>query len=480
MVHGDGSAPATVAISVPVALEAEASVSSLTDCNSACDLIASNSDSVAVFAEPSVESIVPITPYVTGPRCATHVFKAFVGASTFLLPAYLAKGGYILGPVIMLLTMAMNYDCIMMHIRAQLKIGRADVRDYSQLVGFIFGPRAQNTAGFSIVLLSMCYIVIFFQISAGLMAEVFGSGTYTLTVVISGAVSTCFALFSNDLSKLAWVSGFSMVVGGFLTIATFVSAANTFVTNGAHTTVRAYGSFTSTFSFCSMWSSAIFGIIPLVPICLSMSPENRGGLFPKVLKYMMVGIIVMHLFYGMTGYLAYGSTLTTTTLSMLPPNFYGNLMRCLLAFSLITSIPMSLVPAMLVADLTIGVAVGTAPYKSRPAVALRLVSNAAMVLFALALGADQVVLVSSYAGATLCNIFAYILPVLIELQVELAIATSETDRTSPSYYKSMWTSLMQRPTTERLKLCIYLAFSLIVIIVGLASAVEDTIRVASA
>jgi proton-coupled amino acid transporter len=416
---------------------------------------------------------IPDTPLYLS---AFHVFKGNVGLGVFLLPLVYNDMGYAISPVAGVLVGAMIVDCMQLLLASKTAINRSSVATYAEVVGFTFGSLMRIVVNVTLVLAQFSFCLMYMQGSATIFSEIAQfEGSYKTFVAVQLFFVMPFTFMTHNLKLLAGASATASVLVWFAVIGTVVN----FITqlNGSGTTsetITATGTVSKWPLFICSNVTVLEGIGVILPVENATGKRDKPRLALMV-KITMTCIIVLYFFYGMFGFLAYGCTLTNTSVTALPTTAFGNIVRCSLAFNLLLTYPIQFVPAIQILDKAMGVTADRTGGKSKKATLVRVGINVFLMMLAMLIGGDTLALVLAFIGATAAVFLAAVLPALLGLHTQYAIDNAEVPREGKAYYKAMLT--LQPNPVHRVKCFAYLGIGIAIFAIGTATCLIDTAAV---
>ena len=416
---------------------------------------------------------IPDTPIALS---AFHIFKGNVGIGLFLLPMVYNDMGYALSPFIALPCGIMIIDCMQMLLDTKIRIARSRISTYSDVGEFVFGSIMRIMVNVALVMTQLSFCLMYMQSAATIFSEIAEfQESYKVFLVVQLFVVMPFTFMTHNLKLLAGASATACVLVAFAVIGTVVYFAQQVHDQGGRSpTATPTGTVSKWPLFICSNIFALEGIGVILPVENATGKRDKPRLALMV-KITMTCIIVLYFFYGMFGFLAYGCTLTNTSVTALPTTAFGNIVRCSLAFNLLLTYPIQFVPAIQILDKAMGVTADRTGGKSKKATLVRVGINVFLMMLAMLLGGDALELISSFIGATAAVFLAAVLPALLGLHTQYAIDNAEVPREGKAYYKAMLT--LQPNPVHRVKCFAYLGIGIAIFAIGTATCLIDTAAV---
>jgi proton-coupled amino acid transporter len=413
--------------------------------------------------------LVPDTPLLLA---AFHVFKGNVGMGIFLLPMIYNDTGYILSPLVAIPVGIIVTDSMVMLLQSKVKIARSKVNTFPDVGEFVFGSICRIAVNTAVVLVQLSFCLMYIQGAATIFSEIFEfDGAYKVFAAVELFIVLPLCFLSHNLKLLAISSTIATFCVWFTVAGTtwyFITALNN--NGGAAPTTNATGSPAKWPLFIASNLTVLEGIAIILPVENAVARAQRPKV-PFMVRSTMSSIIVLYALYAMTGYLAYGCAIKNTSVTVLPYTTIGKIIRAALAFNVLLTHPLQFVPAIQILDKAMGVPVGKGGSKSKRAIFSRVGINILIVVLAILLGGDALALVVSFAGATAAVFLAVILPGLLGLHTDYAVAHADTPREGGAYYKAMF-CLSPNPLA-RVKCFAYVIFGIAVFFIGTVACVID-------
>ena len=406
------------------------------------------------------------TPVATTPvRASFHIFKAFVGAGVFLLPAVHKEAGYIGGPLLAALLAGAVIDVSLMLVHVRRAVESTGAITYNEIAGFVFGSVVKTFVSLSLSLAQLGFCVMYLQIAGGIVKELTDSGSaYMIVIGVGWVVTFIPSLFTHHVQGLAMVSMFSTLCLAVVLVITFGIALGQMWNDGTHPTATRVGKVWTWGLFIPKELTALAGIAPMLPVFNSMGKQDRDDAFEWIYGR-TVGIVgMLYLVYGAIGYIAYGDDIDVSLVSMLPVNGFGEAMRVALALALLTTYPIQFLPAIEVLDGVAGLEPGVVVTKSKAAVGLRVGVTLGVAAVAVVVGPDTVEVVQGLIGATMVVMLLFIVPSFLILHHEYALEHATESRSTGTYWRSVFRC--QPVSFLRLRSWFYVGFGIFVMVVG--------------
>nr|CCC92304.1 putative amino acid transporter [Trypanosoma congolense IL3000] len=401
-------------------------------------------------------------------KTAFHIFKANVGTGVFLLPIFYQGAGYILGPVIALLTGACVIDASQLLLRSKLVINQPRVDTYSRICRFVFGPPVQWTLFVCLLLSQFGFCLLYVQLTVDTMNMMvkFSGSTYVWSFVMFTIEFAC-TCFSGNFSALAVASITATLAVSFTLVVTFVYICMEIDANGGpHSTVSGFGNNIPIGWFGNMAGNMMVleGIAIVLPAHTGCSQKSR---FKPMLSVALAVTVVIYLLYGLTGYLAYGTSIAVSVVDGLSESKLTTAVRVMLIVNLVCTYPVQFQSAIQAVDQLVGCRA-----LSLKGISLRLFINLLIVAIELIIGPKAVQAVVHFIGALPATVMVFILPALLTLQVDFAVANPEEDRVTLRYWKRIFTESSLLPWRRFCCFC-YILFGLLVMVMGTYDAVSS-------
>ncbi|KAG5490007.1 hypothetical protein JKF63_00126 [Porcisia hertigi] len=391
---------------------------------------------------------------------AFHIFKANVGAGVFLLPTYYQDAGYLMGGVLVVLLGALMIDCAASLLRVKHRIKHPEVKTYPTVVEFVLGGYSKTYVQFALVFTQLGFCVMFLQYASSMFAALFDKHwAYAAFVGLSTVAVTPMTILSSKLHLLVYASLLAGVFVLLVLAGTTALDIETLLHAGVASGVAAVAPNTRLLAFVSGHIFSLEGIGVVLPVENSVLPRKRVQ-FGEVLRYTLVAIVSLYIFFGVLGYMAYGQSLHTSVVLALPPGVGKRILQVLLGLSLIFGFPIQYVPAIQILDKACCVKSSS----DKKGVLLRVVLNALLGLIAAFIGGDTINAFASFLGSFAGVHLMITLPTLLVLQVDHAL-NRDRDRCSSMTYILL---VFKGPySLARCRYYVYLLFAAVVWFGGL-------------
>ena len=368
------------------------------------------------FAERLLEDLIIRPKPSSLPRAAFNLFKGTVGGGAFLIPTAYTEAGYAFGPVIALLCGVMVIDCASMVLRAKQRIARLKVQTYPEVAEFVFGRPMFFAISAALATSQLGFVLIYLQFAAGLIRHLVPpfDESYPILVVAGALVVTPMTFLSGNLRALGASSAVASVGVFYCLMATLGYSIASIQQHSRACSSEAIVDPAKWIMFTASSVTVIEGIGVVLPIENSVrNPEK----FPVVLRATLSGIIAIYLVYGVVGYLAYGSALNVSLISIIPPSPLATTVQVAMAAQLLLTAPLQFVPAIQIVDRALGVK-SHMILKSPKAWFARLGIMAILTTMASFMGPAFLGLLLAFIGSLAATFMAVTLPGLLEVFTE--------------------------------------------------------------
>ncbi|KAG8342763.1 putative amino acid transporter [Trypanosoma vivax] len=389
-------------------------------------------------------------------KTAFHVFKANVGTGIFILPMFYRHAGYIAGLIIALFTGIFVLDASQLLLRTKLIINREDVDTYGRVCRHIYGKTMEWILFACLILTQYAFCLLYVQLAVSTMGSFvsFSGDAYVWGLVIFLIVFPC-TCFSNNFSLLAIASIVASVSVVVTLIITYIRIATELKSNGPHESVTAFGDNVPFGWFTDMACNLMVleGIAIVLP---AHSGCNQKHLFKPMLTVILGSIVCLYIFYGLSGYFAYGSALNEVIVKrMSDQGDFRIPMGCAFILNVICTYPLQFQPAMQLIDVLFNCKESS--LKGR---LIRLSINVFIIVLAIILGGDTVDMVVGITGALPAVVIVMIIPSLLTLKIDLILNNLDNDKLS---FKELLAAIVRSPFSFRKLRCIfYIVFGLLV------------------
>lgn len=463
--HANPSVFSVPVVAHDVAPDAVTASTAVTDVN--VEVQSGGTKDITVSSSPRKEAgVIPENTNIY--KTAFHIFKANVGTAVFLLPVFYQDAGYILGPTIAVLIGVCVIDASQLLLGTKLTIDRPRVDTYGRICKFIFGPPLQWVLFVCLLLSQFGFCLLYMQLTVDTMNTMvqFKGDTYVWSFVMF-FIEFGFTCFSSNFSTLAIISISASVAVTFTLVATFVGTCMEINKNGrVHPTVNAFGNNIPIGWFNNM-ASNLMGLEGIAIVLPAHTGCNQKTRFKFTLSLVLTLTVSIYLLYGITGYLAYGTSINTSIIDGLPESKLSTAVRAMLVINLVCTYPVQFQSAIQAVDQVVGCSAF-----SVKGILLRLFINLVIVSIELAVGPKAVHAVVSLIGALPAAVMVFILPALLTMQVDHAVMNPEEDRVTLKYWGSMFTAAPVFSWT-RIRCYFYIIFGLIVMVMGTYSVIAE-------
>ena len=281
-----------------------------------------------------------------------HIFKANVGAGVFLLPSFYNATGAVPGLCLALITGIIVLDSTVALVDVKHRINQERVSTYSDVVEYVLGKYPRYFIDASLFITQCGFCVLYLQFSSGLLASLMPfPGDYFFFLAIGTLFVFPLTFFTHRLHVLAKASLFAAVcVIGVLGVAFFISVTRIVNRQSSDAAFAAQLS-TRWVSFVSAHILALEGVGVILPVENSVADTSQ---FSSVMQTTLAGVTLLYVSFGQAGYVAFGSTITSSVLAALPSSQIAHGCQLALAVSLLFSYPLQFVPAVQIVDRKLG------------------------------------------------------------------------------------------------------------------------------
>ncbi|KAK7194630.1 amino acid permease 24 [Novymonas esmeraldas] len=393
-------------------------------------------------------------------KSAFHVFKANVGTGVFMLPTFYPDAGYVVGVILGVFIGSVVVDCTRLLLHVKVTINRRDVTTYSQVCRYVCG------AGLGwFLLVAMCltqfgFCLMYSQLFGDTMVDLVnftGSKYVWVTfLLVLGFPMTCF---SDNLSLLAVASIIATVSVFYSLICCLVESCRTLAQSGVHPSCDVAGNRIPVGWFNNLANNmmSLEGIAIILPVHAACTQKRR---VPMMVTFVIIGVIAWYLLFGLTGYLAHGNSMTTSLIAAVEYSPWGTSIRVFFVLNIIFTYPLQFMSAMQLIDQTV---------KCKPrswiGLGIRLLINLIVWALAMAMPTSAVNIVVGLIGALPSACMVMIIPSLLVLHVDYAVAHPDEDRDTLPYWKKIFVTTPCF-TFLRVRAFIYFVIALLIMVIG--------------
>ncbi|EPY27978.1 solute carrier family 36 (proton-coupled amino acid transporter) [Angomonas deanei] len=389
-------------------------------------------------------------------KSAFHVFKANVGTGVFMLPTFYKDSGYIIAPILGVLIGFIVLDCTQLLLRTKKLINQKHITTYSKVVQYVFGAGMGWFLFAALVLTQFGFCLMFSQLLSASMDDMFrfadGKSHY---LWVSLVLIICFpmTIFSDNLSLLGIGSLIATVCVIYALISCFISSCMKIHSNGGpHPTCNNHGENIPVGYFNTLANNMMVleGIAVVLPVHAACTQKR---LVPHMITIVLTCIITWYLLFGLTGYLAYGLTLKESLVNAMAEDAWGKSIRWLFIFNVLLSYPLQFMSAQQLID-----AIFKCKPRSLVGLGIRLFINLVIWALAMSMPASAVNIVVAFIGAIPSCCMVMIIPGMLTLQIDYAVAHPDESRSSGHYWKMMVTGNGKFFTFKRLRAIVYIYY----------------------
>lgn len=404
-------------------------------------------------------------------KSAFHIFKANVGTGVFMIPTFYKDSGYVMSVILTLAIGCVVVDCTQHLLKTKLIINRRDVTTYSQICHYVCGKAMGWFLFIALCLTQFGFCLMYSQLFSAAMDELvhFEKSKYVWVSVmfILGFAMTCF---SDNLSLLSIASIVATFGVFYALISCFVASCMTLHTNGMHPTINPVGHNIPFGWFNNLANDMMVleGIAVILPVHAACTQKH---LLPRTITIVLVGVICAYIIFGITGYLAFGTTISKSVVTSMQNDAWGKSIRVLFAINIVFTYPLQFMSAMQLIDMLVG-----CKPRGGVGILLRGFINLVIAALSMALGADMVNIVVAFIGALPSTWMVIIIPSLLRLQVRYAVENPDVDRNTLSYWKSIFMGHGEGSWGFlRIRMIIYMILAVLIMVIGTYSIVQDDI-----
>lgn len=399
-------------------------------------------------------------------KSAFHVFKANVGTGVYLLPTFYPDAGYAVSVILTVLMGAAVIDCTRMLVDVKVTINRSDVTTYSQVCRYVCGAGLGWFLFVAMALAQFGFCLMYSQLFGDTMDDLvnFRGSKY---LWVSVMLFLCFPMtcFSDNLSLLAIGSIIATVSVFYSLISCFATSLVQLNQDGVHPGCNVAGNRIPVGWFNNLANNMMVleGIAIILPVHAACTKKR---LVLKMATLVIIGVIAWYILFGLTGYLAYGNSMTTSLVAKVAHSPWGTSVRVCFMLNLIFTYPVQFMPAMQLIDQT----VRCKPH-SWIGIGLRLLIN--LVIWALAMGmpTSAVNTVVAFIGALPSVCMVMIIPSVLAMHVKYAVAYPDADRNTLQYWKKIFVAT-PCVTFKRIRCYVYLLVGVLIMVIGTYSIIE--------
>ncbi|CAC9457955.1 putative amino acid transporter [Leishmania infantum JPCM5] len=399
-------------------------------------------------------------------KSAFHVFKANVGTGVFLLPTFYPDAGYVVSVILGVLIGAAVVDCTRLLVDVKIKINRSDVTTYSQVCRYVCGAGLGWFLFVAMCLAQFGFCLMYTQLFGDTMVELanFKGSKYLWVSVV---FFLCFPMtcFSDNLSLLAIASIIATVSVFYSLICCFVMSLVQLSQDGVHPGCDVAGNRIPVGWFNNLANNMMVleGIAIILPVHAACTQKR---LVPKMATLVITGVIAWYILFGLTGYLAYGNSMTTSLVAKMAHSSWGTSVRVFFMLNLVFTYPVQFMSAMQLIDQTV-----RCKPRSWMGIGLRLLIN--LVIWALAMGmpTSAVNTVVAFVGALPSVCMVMIIPSILAMHVKYAVEHPDADRNTLQYWKKIFVTAPCF-TFKRIRCYVYLVVAVLIMVIGTYSIAE--------
>ncbi|KAG5506296.1 hypothetical protein JIQ42_07914 [Leishmania sp. Namibia] len=400
-------------------------------------------------------------------KSAFHVFKANVGTGVFLLPTFYPDAGYVVSVILAILIGAAVVDCTRLLVDVKVTINRGDVTTYSQVCRYVCGAGLGWFLFVAMCLTQFGFCLMYSQLFADTMGELATfDGSKYVWVSLMFVLAFPMTCFSDNLSLLAIASIIATVSVFYTLICCLVESLKQLSQSGIHPGCDVAGNRIPVGWFNNLANNMMVleGIAIILPVHAACTQKR---LVPAMVTVVIVGVIFWYLLFGLTGYLAYGNTMTTSLVAKMEHSPWGTSVRVLFALNVVFTYPLQFMSAMQLIDQTV---------KRKPrswiGLGLRLLINLFIWALAMALPTSAVNTVVALIGALPSVCMVLIIPSILTMQVRYAVDHPDENRNKLQYWKKVF---LAKPcfTFKRIRCYLYLVVALLIMVIGTYSIAEN-------
>ncbi|KAI5686005.1 Transmembrane amino acid transporter protein [Leishmania braziliensis] len=399
-------------------------------------------------------------------KSAFHIFKANVGTGVFLLPTFYPDAGYVVSVILAIFISAAVLDCTLLLLNVKVTINRGDVTTYSQVCRYVCGVGLGWFLFVAMCLAQFGFCLMYSQLFGETMNELTTfSGSKYVWVSLMLIINFPMTCFSDNLSLLAIASIIATVSVFYSLICCFVSSIIQLSQAGVHPGCNVAGDRIPVGWFNNLANNMMVleGIAIVLPVHAACTKKR---LVPMMVTIVLIGVVTWYVLFGLTGYLAYGDSMTTSLVAKMEPSPWGTSVRVFFALNLVFTYPVQFMSAMQLIDQTV---------KCRPrswlGLALRLLVNLIIWALAMAMPTSAVNTVVAFVGALPSVCMVMIIPSILAMQVDYAVDHPDENRNKLQYWKKIFVTTPCF-TFKRLRCYVYLVSALLIMVIGTYSIAE--------
>ncbi|GET86538.1 amino acid permease 24 [Leishmania tarentolae] len=400
-------------------------------------------------------------------KSAFHIFKANVGTGVFLLPTFYPDSGYVVSLILAVLIGFAVIDCTRLLLGVKVTINRSDVTTYSQVCRYVCGAGLGWFLFVAMCLTQFGFCLMYSQLFADTMVELadFKGSKY---VWVSVMFFLCFPMtcFSDNLSLLAIASIIATFSVFYSLICCFVMSLTELSREGVHPGCDVAGNRIPVGWFNNLANNMMVleGIAIILPVHAACTKKRQ---VPMMATLVITGVVIWYIVFGLTGYLAYGNSMTTSLVAKMAHSPWGTSVRVFFALNVIFTYPLQFMSAMQLVDQTVG-----CKPRTWIGIGLRLFIN--LIIWGLAMGlpTSAVNTVVAFIGALPSVCMVMIIPSVLAMHVKYAVEHPDEDRSTFQYWKKI---IFATPclTFQRIRCYIYLAVAVLIMVIGTYSIIDN-------
>ncbi|KPA75998.1 putative mitochondrial amino acid transporter, putative (AAT20) [Leptomonas pyrrhocoris] len=393
-------------------------------------------------------------------KSAFHIFKANVGTGVFMLPTFYPDAGYVVGVILGIFIGSVVIDCTQLLIHVKVTINRRDVTTYSQVCRYVCGKGLGWFLFVAMCLTQFGFCLMYSQLFAETMGElVTFNGSKYLWVSLILMMAFPMTCFSDNLSLLAMASVIATVGVFYALICCLVETCKVLAQKGIHPSINPAGNRIPVGWFNNLANNMMVleGIAIVLPVHAACTQKK---LVPMMVTCVIICVIVWYLIFGLTGYLAHGTTMTTSLIAAVEHSPWGTSIRAFFLVNVIFTYPLQFMSAMQLIDQLVG-----CKPRSWIGMGLRLLINLIVWALAMAMPTSAVNVVVGLIGALPSACMVMIIPSLLALHVDYAVEHPDENRNTAAYWKRIF---VKKPcfTLVRVRAFIYFVIALLIMVIG--------------
>ncbi|KPI87608.1 amino acid transporter putative (AAT20) [Leptomonas seymouri] len=393
-------------------------------------------------------------------KSAFHVFKANVGTGVFMLPTFYPDAGYIVGIALGAAIGVVVIDCTRLLLHVKVTINRRDVTTYSQVCRYVCGKALSWFLFGAMCLTQFGFCLMYSQLLGDTLVSLvpFNGSKYVWVslLLVVGFPMTCF---SDNLSLLAVASIIATISVFYSLICCLIDSCRILASKGVDPSCNIAGDRIPVGWFNNLANNmmTLEGIAIVLPVHAACTQKK---LVPTMVTIVIAGVVLWYLLFGLTGYLAHGTTMTTSLVAAVEHSPWGTSIRICFLLNIIFTYPVQFMSAMQLIDQVVG-----CKPRSWVGIGLRLLINLIIWALAMAMPTSAVNVVVGLIGALPSACMVMIIPSLLALHVDYAVAHPDEDRNTLQYWKRI---LIKKPcfTFIRVRAVVYFIVALLVMVIG--------------